>query len=252
MTTTAERQSRDVAEAAREREWKGASFLRDLFLGRFRLDLVHPYPVEEPDRPAFRDFYEGMRRFLAEKVDPVAIDETGEYPEEVVRGLAELGAFGMKIPREYSGLGLTHPEYVRVMELVGSYDANVAALLSAHQAIGVPQPIRLFGTEEQKRRFLPRCAQGAISAFALTEPAVGSDPARLSTIAEPTPDGRFYILNGQKLWCTNGTLAELIVVMARNPKTKRISAFVVETNWPGGSEERRVGKECRSRWSPYH
>ena len=239
MTTTAERQSRDVAEAAREREWKGASFLKDLFLGRFRLDLVDPYPVEEPNRPAFRDFYDGMRRFLEERVDPVAIDETGEYPEEVVRGLAELGAFGMKIPREYSGLGLTHPEYVRVMELVGSYDANVAALLSAHQAIGVPQPIRLFGTEEQKRRFLPRCAQGAISAFALTEPAVGSDPARLSTIAEPTPDGRFYILNGQKLWCTNGTLAELIVVMARNPKTNRINAFVVEMDWDGVKVEHR-------------
>src|SRR5438128_7608754 len=226
MTTTAERQSRDVAEAAREREWKGASFLRDLFLGRFRLDLVHPYPVEEPDRPAFRDFYEGMRRFLAEKVDPVAIDETGEYPEEVVRGLAELGAFGMKIPREYGGLGLTHPEYVRVMELVGSYDGNVAALLSAHQAIGVPQPIRLFGTEEQKRRFLPRCARGAISAFALTEPAVGSDPARLSTVAEPTSDGRFYILNGQKLWCTNGTLARRTRLLARDPNASPTKPFV--------------------------
>src|SRR2546422_11689803 len=241
MTTTAERQSREVAEAAREREWKGASFLRDLFLGRFRLDLVQPFPVEEPDRPAFRDFYDRLRRFLEEKVDPVAIDETGEYPQEVVRGLAELGAFGMKIPREYGGLGLTHPEYVRVMELVGSYDANIAALLSAHQAIGVPQPIRLFGTEEQKRRFLPRCARGAISAFALTEPAVGSDPARLSTIAEPTQDGRFYILNGQKLWCTNGTPAALIVAMRRNPKTNPSNAFVVEMAWDGG----KVHHRCR-------
>ena len=246
MTTTAERQSRDVAEAAREREWKGASFLKDLFLGRFRLDLVDPYPVEEPNRPAFRDFYDGMRRFLEERVDPVAIDETGEYPEEVVRGLAELGAFGMKIPREYSGLGLTHPEYVRVMELVGSYDANVAALLSAHQAIGVPQPIRLFGTEEQKRRFLPRCAQGAISAFALTEPAVGSDPARLSTRAIGAD--RFIPRNAHLVVVAarglkgmlQGTIGtQLIVVMARNPKTNRINAFVVEMDWDGVKVEHR-------------
>src|SRR5207237_9313138 len=121
-----------------------------------------PYPVEEPDRSAFRDFYAGMRRLLEEKVDPVAIDETGEYPEEVIRGLAELGAFGMKIPREYGGLGLTHPEYVRVMELVGSYDGNVAALRSAHQAIGVRQPVRLFAIEEPNRPFRPRCARSGI------------------------------------------------------------------------------------------
>src|SRR2546430_7530824 len=127
MTTAAERKSGEVAEAAREREWKGASFLRDLFLARFRLDLVHPFPVEEPDRPAFRDFYDRLRRFLEEKVDPVAIDETGEYPQEVVRGLAELGAFGMKIPREYGGLGLKHPQDRRVTELIRDLDANGAA-----------------------------------------------------------------------------------------------------------------------------
>jgi alkylation response protein AidB-like acyl-CoA dehydrogenase len=166
-------------------------------------------------------------------VDPVAIDTSGEYPDDVVRGLAELGAFGMKIPTEYGGLGLTHPEYVTVMELLGSHDANVTALLSAHQAIGVPQPIKLFGTEEQKRRFLPRCARGAISAFALTEPAVGSDPARLATSAAATEDGAAFVLNGQKLWCTNGTLAELIVVMARDVDTDRISAFVVDMDTPG-------------------
>jgi hypothetical protein len=125
------------------------------------------------------------------------------------------------------------------MELVGSYDGNVIALISAHQAIGVPQPVKLFGTEAQKKKFLPRCAKGAISAFALTEPAVGSDPARLATIAEPSEDGTHYVLNGQKLWCTNGTLAEHIVVMARNPTTKKINAFVVEMDWPGVQVEHR-------------
>lgn len=234
-----ERLSRQVAEEAREREWQRNSFLRDLFLGRLRLDLVHPYPLPENDRPEFRQFYQQLRKFLLEKVDPVEIDTTGEYPPEVVRGLAELGAFGMKIPKEYGGLGLTHPEYVETMEMVASHDGNITALLSAHQAIGVPQPIKLFGTDEQKQRFLPRCARGAISAFALTEPAVGSDPARLGTLAQLSEDGSHYIINGEKLWCTNGTLAELLVVMARNPATGRISAFVVETGWEGVTVDHR-------------
>ena len=232
-------EARKVAEESREKVWSGESFIRDVFLGNFRIDLLERLQLEEPTRPEFLELYRKMSDFLREKVDSVEIDETGEYPPELVRGLAELGAFGMKIPKEYGGLGLTHPEYVRMMELIGSYDGNVIALISAHQAIGVPQPVKLFGTEEQKKRFLPRCAKGAISAFALTEPAVGSDPARLATIAEPSEDGEHYILNGQKLWCTNGTLAELIVVMARNPATKRINAFVVEMSWPGVRVEHR-------------
>ena len=166
-------------------------------------------------------------------MDPVEIDHTGEYPPEIITGLASLGAFGMKIPAEYGGLGLTQCEYEIAMQLVGSHDANVTALLSAHQSIGVPQPLKLFGTEEQKRRYLPRCARGAISGFALTEPAVGSDPAKIASIAEPTPDGKAFILNGVKLWCTNGTLAELLVVMARTPPDDGVSAFIVETSWPG-------------------
>ena len=167
----------------------------------------------------------------------MAIDETGEYPEQVVDGLRKLGAFGMKIPNEYGGLGFTVAEYCKVMEMIGSADGNLGALLSAHQSIGVPQPLKLFGTPEQKKKYLPRCAAGAISAFALTEPHVGSDPASLSTTAEL--DGDVYVLNGEKLWCTNGTLAELLVVMARDPKTKKISAFVVETAWPGVKVEYR-------------
>ncbi|TAH37033.1 MAG: acyl-CoA dehydrogenase [Planctomycetota bacterium] len=233
MSTAAEREARKTAESARESKWRGHSFLKDLFLGRFRLDLVHPYPAETPERPKFRDFYGRLRRLLEEKVDPAAIDTSGEYPPEVVRGLAEIGAFGMKIPEEYGGLGLTHPEYVRAMELLGSHDANVTALLSAHQAIGVPQPVKLFGSDALKRKYLPRCARGAISAFALTEPAVGSDPGSLATVAELSADGSHYVMNGEKLWCTNGTLADLLVVMARNPQTRRINAFVVETGWEG-------------------
>jgi alkylation response protein AidB-like acyl-CoA dehydrogenase len=224
--------SRQVAEAAREAEWQGAGFLRELFLGKLRLDLIDPYPLEGT-RPEFARFYAELERFLREKVDPAKIDQTGEYPPDVIEGFRKLGAFGMKIAPEYGGLGLNQVEYGKVMQLLGSYDANVTALLSAHQSIGVPQPLKLFGSEELKRKYLPRIAKGAITAFALTEANVGSDPARLSTTAEPTPDGKHYVLNGSKLWCTNGTIAELLVVMARNPTTNAISAFVVETSWPG-------------------
>lgn len=225
--------SRQVAEASREKKWRGASMLRDLFLGRLRLDLVTPFPGEAPQRPEFLRFFEALETFLRDEVDAVEIDRSGEYPAAVIEGLRRLGAFGMKIPKEYGGLGLTHPEYVRVMELLGSYDGNVTAILSAHQAIGVPQPVKLFGSEALKKEYLPRCARGEISAFALTEPAVGSDPARLETVAELSADGGHWILNGEKLWTTNGTIADLLVVMARNPASKGINCFVVETRWPG-------------------
>ncbi|HEY8370895.1 MAG TPA: acyl-CoA dehydrogenase family protein [Thermodesulfobacteriota bacterium] len=236
MHVTSEEESRQVAEQARQSEWEGRGFLRDLFLGRFDVGLIHPFPASAPERPEFREFYDRMEAFLR-TVDSAAIDRTGEYPPEVIDGLRRLGAFGMKIPTEYGGLGFSVHEYCTVMEMIGSYDGNISALLSAHQSIGVPKPLTLFGTEAQKRQYLPRCAQGAISAFALTEPHVGSDPASLSTTA--VRDGDDYVLNGEKLWCTNGTLAELLVVMARDPETRKISAFVVETAWPGVTVEYR-------------
>src|SRR5688500_359645 len=236
---SSEQESRRVAEASRQEKWEKPSFLRELFLGRFRLDLVHPFPTRPAERPEFAAFYAAFRQFLRDNVDPIEIDTTGEYPEHVVDGLRKLGAFGMKIPREYGGLGFTNLEYQKVMQLLGSVDGNLSALLSAHQSIGVPQPLKLFGSELLKKKYLPRCARGEISAFALTEPEVGSDPARLATSAVLTPEGDAYVLNGTKLWCTNGTLAGLLVVMARDPKTKKISAFVVETAWPGVVVERR-------------
>jgi len=237
VRVSSEEESRRVAEESREKEWAGRTFLRELFLGNFLLDLVHPFPVERAENPEFTKFYTELKTFLHDHVDSIAIDETGEYPEQVVQGLAKLGAFGIKIPKEYGGLGFSVSEYCRAMELIGSYDGNIVALLSAHQSIGVPQPLKLFGTEAQKRKYLPRCASGTISAFALTEPHAGSDPASLSTTIER--DGDMYVLNGEKLWCTNGTLAELLVVMARHPDTKKISAIVVETDTPGVKVEHR-------------
>ena len=230
-----ERESLRVAEAARQTEWTEPSFLKEIFLGNLQMHLIRPIPDAMRERPEFTAFYDKLKAFLRDKVRPGEIDARGEYPRDVVDGLKRLGAFGMKIPTEYGGLGFNQVEYGRVMELLGSYDGNLSALLSAHQSIGVPQPVKLFGTSEQKSRFLPRCAAGAISAFALTENGVGSDPAQLSTIAELTPEGDAYIINGEKLWCTNGTIAELLVVMARHPGSKKISAFVVEASSPGVS-----------------
>jgi len=232
-------EARDVAEAAREQDWTSPSFVRELFLGNFRLDLVHPYPTAAPDDVArARPFLQKLEQLL-KTVDSDKIDREGEIPEDVIQRLREIGAFGIKIPREYGGLGLSQLSYMKAIALVTSLDGSITALLSAHQSIGVPQPLKIFGTEEQKQRFLPRLARGAISAFALTENDVGSDPARMTTTAVPTADGSAYMLNGEKLWCTNGSLAELLVVMARNPKTKKISAFVVETDWPGVKVEYR-------------
>lgn len=234
-----EQEAMKVAEASRQTEWKQPSFLREMFLGNFRLDLIHPYPLEAEERPEFSAFYNALKEFLRDHVDSEGIDATGEYPPSVVDGLRKLGAFGMKIPKEYGGLGFDQVEYSKVMELLGSVDGNISALLSAHQSIGVPQPLKLFGTPEQKKKYLPRCAKGEISAFALTENGVGSDPARLATVYELAEDGKHYILNGTKLWCTNGTLAKLLVVMAANKSNRQISAFVVEADWEGVKVETR-------------
>src|SRR5438094_3824296 len=248
MTTTATEpqrpvsaaEARDVAEAAREAEWAAPSFVRDLFLGSLRLDLIHPYPEQDPAEVArAKPFLDQLERLLR-TVDADRIDREGEIPKDVIDALRAMGAFGIKIPREYSGLGLSQLSYMKAMELVSSVDGSLTALLSAHQSIGVPQPLKMFGSDAQKKKYLPRLAKGAVSAFALTEPNVGSDPAAMETTAVPTSDGQAWVLNGEKLWCTNGTKAELLVVMARTPskvvhgKEKRqITAFVVEANTPG-------------------
>ncbi|HXC52388.1 MAG TPA: acyl-CoA dehydrogenase family protein [Candidatus Limnocylindrales bacterium] len=232
-----EEESRRVAEESREQEWAGRAFIRELYLGQLPLDIVHPFPIDANKNPEFVQWLDRLEAFLRDAVDSAEIDRTGEYPDHVVDGLRKLGAFGIKIPKKYGGLGFSVTEYCQAMELIGSYDGNLVALLSAHQSIGVPQPLKDFGTEEQKQKFLTRCAKGAISAFALTEPNVGSDPSSLSTTCEQ--EGDFWVLNGEKLWCTNGTLAELFVVMARNPKTKKISAFVVDADTPGVKVEHR-------------
>ena len=236
-----QRDALELTEAARETSREG--FVSRLFMGRFDFGALHPFPTQRSeDRDQGDAFLQRLEHFLTEHVDPDEIDRTGEISEHVFAGLAQLGAFGIKIPVEYGGLGLSQTNYCRAAVLLGSYCGNLTALLSAHQSIGVPQPLLLFGTEEQKRRFLPRMAGGEVSAFALTETRVGSDPAKMETHAEPADDGAHFILNGEKLWCTNGVKAGVIVVMAKTPPKNgrnQITAFLVEMDAPGVEVVRR-------------
>jgi hypothetical protein len=238
-----EEQARALAEESRESGWDKPSLAKELFLGRFPLGLIHPFPKPSDAEEARTEaFLEKLREVLG-TVDGSVIERDAQIPDECVKGLAELGCFGIKIPSEYGGLNMSQVGYNRALMMVSTVHPSLAALLSAHQSIGVPEPLKLAGTEEQKRKFLPRCAAGAVSAFLLTEPDVGSDPARLASTATPTEDGQAYELEGVKLWTTNGVVAELLVVMARVPKSDGhrggISAFVVEADSPGITVERR-------------
>ncbi|MEV6025223.1 acyl-CoA dehydrogenase family protein [Streptomyces sp. NPDC052036] len=240
--TVTEREARQVAEAAREQHWRKPSFAKELFLGRLRLDLIHPHPMPaEEDVQRGEEFLAKLRDFCETQIDAARIEREARIPDETINGLKELGALGMKIDTKYGGLGLTQVYYNKALALVGTASPAIGALLSAHQSIGVPQPLKLFGTQEQKDTFLPRCARTDISAFLLTEPDVGSDPARLATTA--VPDGDDYVLDGVKLWTTNGVVADLLVVMARVPRSEGhkggITAFVVEAASEGITVENR-------------
>lgn len=237
----AKQASLDVAEDSRESAWHAPSFVAELFKGHFDWEHIHPFPIQPEDDKRIGDEYiETLRGVLEEHIDPSDVDRTGIIPEAALKALADAGAYGMKIPKEYGGLELSQVNYSRACSFISSYCASTAAGITAHQSIGVPQPLKLFGTDEQKEKYLPRLAKGAVSAFALTEPGVGSDPAKMITFAEPTEDGKHYVINGQKLWITNGTAAELMVVMARTPsitvkgkEKQQITAFIVETDTPG-------------------
>src|ERR1041385_7353108 len=235
------REALELAEASRDPLDERGSFASNLFIGRYDFDRIYPWPEQsEEDRAAGEDFLASLRKYLREKVDADEIDRTGEIPQENIKDLFEMGAFGVKIPTQYGGLGLSQVNYGRAAMLLGSWDANLTALVSAHQSIGVPQPLLLFGTEEQKKKFLPRVARKEISAFALTETDAASDPANMSLRADPSEDGSAFIMNGEKLWCTNLIKAGVLVVMARTPpkivngrERKQITAFIVDVDSPG-------------------
>jgi hypothetical protein len=238
-------EARAISEAAREKDWKLPSFGKSLYLGDFKPELISPQPelaaedVEKGER-----FLAALGAFLQSEVDPQAIEREGRISDEVIQGFKDLGALGMKVPEQYGGLGLSQVYYNRAMMLAGTWHSSVSTMLSAHQSIGLAQPLLLFGSEEQKREWLPKVATSQLSAFALTEPGVGSDPARVSTTATPTEDGTGYLLNGRKLWTTNGTVAEVLVVLAKVPRSEGrkggITAFIVPSDTDGVVVEHRI------------
>jgi hypothetical protein len=243
-----------VAETARDKA-SYSGFLAGLFETDVRWDLFTSIGIPQTS-PAALDFLERFKIALI-PLDPERVDSEGELPEPVLKTLAEIGAFGIKIPRRFGGLELTQSEYQKVATLCASYDASLTVLLSAAQSIGVPEPLRLFGTEEQKAKYLPRLARGEISGFALTERNVGCDISKVETYAvRVIENGKTvaYRLTGEKFFITNSVkqdgefLSSMLVVIARivdrpeelqDPQAeKRYGAFIVETHWPGCSVTR--------------
>lgn len=235
-----QREALQITESARK-DYKLPSFGAQLFVGDFQPNMLFPFPKQSPEDKKEGDLIiDKLSAYLEKNLDPEEVDATRTIPQNVLDEMKRMGIFALKIPKEYGGLGLSQTNYCRLVMKVGSFCGATAVLISAHQSIGVPQPLKMFGTPEQKKKFLPRFRQGAISAFALTEPEVGSDPAQMSCTATLSSDGKYYTINGDKLWCTNGTIADIIVVMAKTPSTfingkerKQISAFILEMNTPG-------------------
>lgn len=206
-------------EEARE-HLTGLSFVSGLFEGNPEFELLFPPPEPPEEKAAGEAFCKQIEAFLRRDVDPDEIERTGKIPETVLRGLFDLGAFGMKIPKEYGGLGFSYKNYGRVLMLIASWSNILALTVAVPQSIGIAMPILLFGNEEQKRRYLPRVAREDISAFALTEPITGSDAANIQTEAVLDASGTFFQVNGEKLWCTNGPIARYITLIARVPARK--------------------------------
>jgi alkylation response protein AidB-like acyl-CoA dehydrogenase len=243
-----------VAETARDKA-SYSGFLAGLFETNVRWDLFTSIGIPQTS-PAALDFLERFKLALI-PLDPERVDCEGELPEPVLKTLAEIGAFGIKIPKRFGGLELTQSEYQKIATLCASYDASLTVLLSAAQSIGVPEPLRLFGTEEQKAKYLPRLARGEISGFALTERNVGCDISKVETYAvRLIENGKTvaYRITGEKFFITNSAkqngefLCSMLVVIARivdrpeelqDPQAKkRYGAFIVETHWPGCSVTR--------------
>ena len=207
-------------EEARE-HLKGASFMSGLFIGRPDFNLLLPEPEPPAEKAEGEVYCQKIEAFLREHVDPDEIERTG-ISRGVLDGLLELGAFGMKIPKEYGGLGFSHKNYGRVLTLIASWSNILSLTVAVPQSIGIAMPIMLYGNEEQKKKYLPLVARKAISAFALTEPTTGSDAANVQTEAVLSTDGTHFVVNGAKQWCTNSPIADYITLIARVPAKKEM------------------------------
>uniref|UniRef100_A0AAY4ECN1 Complex I assembly factor ACAD9, mitochondrial n=1 Tax=Denticeps clupeoides TaxID=299321 RepID=A0AAY4ECN1_9TELE len=230
---------------------RSLAYAKDLFLGKVNKAEVFPYPeIGNEELEEINQLVAPVEKFFAEDVDSKLIDHEATIPSETLKGLKELGLFGIQIPEEYGGLGLSNTMYARLGEIF-CLDGSIAVTLAAHQAIGL-KGILMLGTEEQKTKYLPRLATGEhIAAFCLTEPGSGSDAASIQTRATLTEDGKHYLLNGSKFWISNGGLAEIMTVFARTEvvdkdgqKKDKITAFIVERAFGGvtsGKPEDKLG-----------
>src|SRR6516225_12036287 len=236
MAVTAQQREQQIKEAE-ELLFSGPQtlgFAKALFFGQFNSPMVFPYPEIKPEeREVVQQAVADVRRYAEEQIDAAAIDRDADIPAHVIAGLARLGVLGMTAPKEYGGRGFSQLGYCRIMEVLGGHCASTAVFVNAHHSIGI-RGLVLFGTDEQKRRWLPPLVRGEqLAAFALTEPEAGSDASNVQTTAVPTDDGRAYVLNGTKRWITNGGIASVLTVIARTPganattgsKKKEITAF---------------------------
>ncbi|XP_040851218.1 complex I assembly factor ACAD9, mitochondrial [Ochotona curzoniae] len=230
---------------------RSAAFAKELFLGRIEKKEVFPFPeVSQDELNEINQLVGPVEKFFSEEVDSRRIDQEGKIPDETLKKLKDLGLFGIQVPEEYGGLGLSNTMYARLGEVIG-LDGSIAVTLAAHQAIGL-KGILLAGSEEQKAKYLPKLASGEhVAAFCLTEPASGSDAASIRTRAKLSEDKKHYILNGSKVWITNGGLANVFTVFAKTEVVDpdgsvkdRITAFIVERDFGGvtnGKPEDKLG-----------
>jgi len=225
------------------------SFVKTLFAGSIEQGFIFPYPkMDKEEEENLKLILDTIRQFAKDNIDPAEIDRNEEIPKEVLQGLAEIGLFGMSIPEEYGGYGFSTTAYNRVFEEISGIDGSLAVTLGGHQSIGL-KALLLFGTEAQKKKYLPKLATGEwIAAFALTEPGAGSDAAGIQSLAVKDIKNGHYILNGNKIWITNGGIADFFTVFVKTPVgengEKKISALAVTRDMEGfssGKEERKLG-----------
>jgi acyl-CoA dehydrogenase family protein 9 len=233
------------------------SFMKSLFFGEIREELIFPYPrLNEEVAGNVRMMLEAIERFGKDHVKSSEWDEKGEMPREIVSHMAELGLMGLAVGEEFGGLGLPQMGYARIFENVGALDAGVAVTFGAHQSIGY-KAMLLFGSDEQKKKFLPRLASGQlIASYCLTEAGSGSDAASIKTRATLSPDGKHYVINGSKLWISNGGIASFLTIFAKTEvedggqKKDKVTCFVLELPAEGvsiGPSEHKMG--IRSSWT---
>ncbi|VIO93528.1 Acyl-CoA dehydrogenase, C-terminal domain containing protein [Brugia malayi] len=218
------------------------SFVKNIFLGKGVFNHVVPYPVDLSDekREMIHLILGPTKKFMEEFNNPAENDEKEEVPIDILSKLAEIGALGALVPEEYDGAGLNNTQFARVAEVIGESDLSLAVVMGAHQSIGY-KGILLYGTDEQKRKYLPDLATGRkFAAFCLTESGTGSDANSVQTHAEKSSDGRCYVLNGGKLWISNGSFADIFTVFARTQvkdkdgtSKSKMSAFIVERSHGG-------------------